>query len=480
MDDNNGKYLLINEGSLMGGNIFRTLLEKDGGRVETVDSFTAAAKKLRFNSYTCTLIFADGDMSLTQIRSSLSDDLVCILHDGSYSSSESWVIRDDTIHILRYEEHDIERTVSQIHDLIAEATIDSHVSKHTELQAAVRHILSSFQTADSRKKVETTVCEQLISSDLYTTGWISIVDKTTDTLRPVVAVGIDSRHLASTSPKNRCRDEIHVEGEIETGYTITVPLHHNSELVGTLSLTTFRTVDDAEQELLRELGNDLVTAIQQVTKRPHQVSVKQTLETYTQSFSHELRNHLQTAKAELQAESEDEEQFDHVLDVLERIERLNQDALLLTQQSIDEERLSSHSLTTIVEDVQTRMPQMTDRVEIQASTSIIAHRPLVELLLENLFRNSLDHAGATAEIHIGVLEDGFFVEDTGDGLPDVPIHSLFEWQMSVDGNSGIGLAIVKQITDLHGWDITATESADGGARFEITGIPVDRELIASE
>ncbi|MFW6017632.1 MAG: ATP-binding protein, partial [Halapricum sp.] len=40
---------------------------------------------------------------------------------------------------------------------------------------------------------------------------------------------------------------------------------------------------------------------------------------------------------------------------------------------------------------------------------------------------------------------------------------------SADGN-GFGLAIVEEIVTAHGWEIHATESEDGGARFEITGV----------
>jgi len=34
----------------------------------------------------------------------------------------------------------------------------------------------------------------------------------------------------------------------------------------------------------------------------------------------------------------------------------------------------------------------------------------------------------------------------------------------------LGLGIAKQIVQAHGWEITVTEGAEGGARFEITGL----------
>lgn len=44
-----------------------------------------------------------------------------------------------------------------------------------------------------------------------------------------------------------------------------------------------------------------------------------------------------------------------------------------------------------------------------------------------------------------------------------------EYTTHPDG-TGLGLPIVKEIVDAHRWSITVTESPEGGARFEITGI----------
>jgi Signal transduction histidine kinase len=36
--------------------------------------------------------------------------------------------------------------------------------------------------------------------------------------------------------------------------------------------------------------------------------------------------------------------------------------------------------------------------------------------------------------------------------------------------TGFGLSIVKQVTEAHGWNICVTDGAEGGTRFEITGV----------
>jgi PAS domain S-box-containing protein len=68
---------------------------------------------------------------------------------------------------------------------------------------------------------------------------------------------------------------------------------------------------------------------------------------------------------------------------------------------------------------------------------------------------------------------GFYVADSGPGLPD-DRESLFEfgYTTSPEG-TGFGLAIVEQIAEAHGWHVSAGESRDGGARFEIRGVSVD-------
>lgn len=44
---------------------------------------------------------------------------------------------------------------------------------------------------------------------------------------------------------------------------------------------------------------------------------------------------------------------------------------------------------------------------------------------------------------------------------------------SADG-TGIGLFIVGQVADAHGWEVTVTDAAGGGARFEFAGVAIDR------
>lgn len=70
--------------------------------------------------------------------------------------------------------------------------------------------------------------------------------------------------------------------------------------------------------------------------------------------------------------------------------------------------------------------------------------------------------------------DGFYVEDDGSGIPKEIRDEIFDPGHSTsDVGTGIGLAIVKQSTEAHGWNIALTESSDDGDRFEGSNIMVE-------
>jgi signal transduction histidine kinase len=109
-------------------------------------------------------------------------------------------------------------------------------------------------------------------------------------------------------------------------------------------------------------------------------------------------------------------------------------------------------------------------IEPEFDLSVAADPERPQQLFENLFRNSVEHGGTDVTITVGALEEdeGFYVADDGPGIPEEKRDEIFEagYTTASDG-TGFGLAIVAEIAEAHGWEITATESAEGGARFEI-------------
>jgi two-component system sensor histidine kinase QseC len=94
------------------------------------------------------------------------------------------------------------------------------------------------------------------------------------------------------------------------------------------------------------------------------------------------------------------------------------------------------------------------------------------VLLRNLLDNAVRHA--RSNVHVEVRRDGtaalLRVCDDGAGLPPGMAARVFDrfYRGSTDGSgAGLGLALVKRIVELHGGEIGAASSENGGAVFEI-------------
>jgi signal transduction histidine kinase len=74
-------------------------------------------------------------------------------------------------------------------------------------------------------------------------------------------------------------------------------------------------------------------------------------------------------------------------------------------------------------------------------------------------------------VWVGELADGFYVADDGHGIPEDEREAVFETGYSTaDDGTGFGLHIVQRVARDHGWSVAVTDSAEGGARFEVTGV----------
>jgi len=200
---------------------------------------------------------------------------------------------------------------------------------------------------------------------------------------------------------------------------------------------------------------------------------KDRLEEFTSIVSHDLRNPLNVARghAELAREDCDSEYLDGVIRAHERMETLIDDLLALARsgQHIDEKvpvdlrTLSVDCWDAVVTDEAT--------LEAEVDRLIRADRNRLRQLLENLFRNAVEHGGPGVTVTVGELVDGFYVADDGAGVPTDERDRIFDagYSTARDG-TGFGLSIVEDVADAHEWSIRAAEGTDGGARFEVTGV----------
>ncbi|AGN00985.1 PAS/PAC sensor signal transduction histidine kinase [Salinarchaeum sp. Harcht-Bsk1] len=210
------------------------------------------------------------------------------------------------------------------------------------------------------------------------------------------------------------------------------------------------------------------------------------LEAVAESYTHDLRTPLSLATGYLeQARMTGEEEFlDEVEDALERIDEMLDDLkAVATSEDEDvaetreaEDPLPSTSLASVARDVWrlTGTDAATLDLDFPESTVVQVAPGTLRTVLENLFKNAVQHAGDDVTVQVTCLDEdgGFAVEDDGPGIPAADRDAVLERGFSTsDTGTGVGLGLVSEIADRLEWDVRVTESESGGARIELANCP---------
>ena len=210
------------------------------------------------------------------------------------------------------------------------------------------------------------------------------------------------------------------------------------------------------------------------------------LDEFASVVAHDLRNPLSVAQGYLQLAREgDESAFDRVESALDRMERIIDDTLTLAREGATATDTEPVSLVVVARDAWSTTASTggpTETEFVVKDGTVVADATRLQRLLENLFRNSVEHgttsgragsgdadehtAAGSVTVTVAATDSGFFVADDGPGIPESERDSVLEagYSTATDGN-GFGLAIVSQIADAHGWRISIGESDGGGAKF---------------
>lgn len=201
------------------------------------------------------------------------------------------------------------------------------------------------------------------------------------------------------------------------------------------------------------------------------------LDEFASIVSHDLQNPLGVAQGrlDLAREDGDSENLEAVAKAHERMGALIDDLLELARTGAVAPDILSLQLSEVIDENQRELDAEEVTTDVKTDLAIQADRSQLTQLLTNLFGNAIEHGGAGVTVTVGDLPGGFYVEDDGPGIPQDERDEIFESGYTTKPNgTGFGLNIVKQVAEAHNWHTSVAESANGGARFEFTGVRLGR------
>ncbi|WP_255198186.1 sensor histidine kinase [Halorarius litoreus] len=233
-----------------------------------------------------------------------------------------------------------------------------------------------------------------------------------------------------------------------------------------------RAFDDRDRELAELFVSQAAAVFARLRAEQELVTERDRLEQFASVLSHDLRNPLSVAKGhlDLTLESGDEQHLERVDDALDRMDALVDDVLTLAREPSLDER-PDLDLETHAEEAARNVGL--DALRVADGLPTVGADPSALLrLLENLFRNAMEHGDDDVTVRVEPLTDGdatvgFAVADDGPGIPETAREQVFESGYTTGGGTGLGLPIVRSIAESHGWSVTVDDSEAGGAQFEI-------------
>lgn len=237
----------------------------------------------------------------------------------------------------------------------------------------------------------------------------------------------------------------------------------------------------AELALLANTFNEMLDRLEESFARLSQFSA---------DIAHELRTPINNLRGEAEVALGKPRSAEEYRDVLGssleecvRLSRLIDSLLFLARAERPETRLSreeiqvGRQLEAVQEFYEAAANEAGVRLQVKLQDDVVADldRGLFQRALGNLVENALAHTARGGAVTLSVAREGHrfqvAVADTGCGIPAEHLPSLCDRFYRVDpsrssgrGGLGLGLALVKSITELHGGSVEVSSQVGHGTR----------------
>lgn len=263
------------------------------------------------------------------------------------------------------------------------------------------------------------------------------------------------------------------------------------ELIGMVGVS----VDNTSRRRTEEERDKLLAREQQA--RAEAEDANRLKDEFLATLSHELRNPLNVVigYAEILRRSDESQSHAFVVKAADTIRRnalaqaqLVSDLLDLSRLQMGKVALNQQpvSLSTIIADaIETVRAEATGKrialnIAMDSEILVIEGDPVrLGQVAWNLLNNAVKFTPIDGEVKISLTKDGddakLVIEDNGQGISTEFLPHVFEIFRQADASSarrqggmGIGLALVKQLAELHGGRVSAeSEGVGSGARFSV-------------
>lgn len=251
-------------------------------------------------------------------------------------------------------------------------------------------------------------------------------------------------------------------------------------------------IGPVEAESMALAFNDMVQRVQ---------SSRRAQRDFVANVSHELKTPLTSiqgfAQAILDGTAEDRDQIEHAAQVIfdesDRLGRLVEDLLDLARldaRQVDLKR-EALELAGLIQSVLDRLEIRAQENEVKLSNQLVTLPTIIgdgdrlAQVITNLIDNAITHSPAGSNVTITAdLENSWVsihVDDQGAGIPPEELSRIFERFYQLEkartaGNkrgAGLGLAISREIVELHGGRLFAQSTLGRGSRFTVR-LPIVR------
>jgi heavy metal sensor kinase len=214
---------------------------------------------------------------------------------------------------------------------------------------------------------------------------------------------------------------------------------------------------------------------------------------FTSDASHELRTPLAVVKGTLDVlvrkpreVGHYEEKIRYCLDELNRMSRLIDQLLVLAryEQGTVKLHIAPIELSEALESVMARLGSLASDKQISFvrkkldEGQVSADPSMLDMILENIFTNAIKFSPSGSSIDIEVMrQSGLLIgtiTDHGPGIPEDKLHRVFDRFYRVDesrssgtGGFGLGLSIVKKLSDIQHISVSMTSREHEGTVFRL-------------